>query len=73
MRIKKHGVVILTEGPVRIEGWQVEREPDDPADATSEQLLLDLAIDWAWEKLRTATNRALAETMLKRSLPKLVQ
>jgi hypothetical protein len=39
---------------VRVEGWNVEREPSDPVDATSEQLLLAHAIKWAQAKLNKA-------------------
>jgi hypothetical protein len=55
MKVITHGVVILSAtGPIRVEGWNVEREPDDPADATTEQLLLGVAVHWAREKMNTA-------------------
>ena len=54
MRIVKYGVVILTEGKIQVEGWQVEREPSDPAEATNEQLLLEVTIPWAQHKLNDA-------------------
>ena len=83
MKILKYGVVILTEGPVRVENWLVEREPEDPADATEEQLLLGFAIEWAQGRFRAALNdatmdvfRALAQKKLNDqldTLPKLVQ
>lgn len=56
MKINKYGVVILTEGQPRIEGWNIEREPNDPKDATDEQLLLGFAIKWAEERFRVAVN-----------------
>jgi hypothetical protein len=80
MKIKKYGIVILTEGPVRIEGWQVESEPSDPPDAKPEQLLTALAIDWAKARLTAATNQAIQDAVKERhrqilagSMPKLVQ
>ena len=54
MKIHKYGVVILSEGPVRVEGWQVQREPEDPKDATDEQLLLGFAIHWAKGRFQAA-------------------
>jgi hypothetical protein len=51
MKINKHGAFIMTENAVRVEGWLVEREVTDPADATTEQLLLEVAIPWAQKKL----------------------
>jgi hypothetical protein len=58
MKIIKYGVVILSEGPVRVENWIVDREPDDPEDATMEQLLLGFAIHWAKERFDAALNQA---------------
>jgi hypothetical protein len=56
MRIIKHGVVILTEAKVQVEGWSVQREDTDPpeSEATNEQLLLEVAIPWAQKKLNDA-------------------
>lgn len=54
MKITKYGIVVLTEGRVQVEGWQVEREDSDPTDATDEQLLLEVAIPWAQAKLNDA-------------------
>lgn len=54
MRVNKYGVVILTEGAVRVEDWEVEHEDSDPADATMGQLLLEFAIPWAQNKLNDA-------------------
>jgi len=84
MKIHKFGTVILTEGPVKVEGWNVEREPEDPSDATTEQLILGFAIKWAQERLTVATNSAILdvfrdaakkknEEVLRLSLPKLLQ
>lgn len=59
MKIHKYGVVILSEGqPIRVEDWLIEREPEDPADATNEQLLLGFAIHWAKQKFDAAYNSA---------------
>ena len=58
MRIIKYGVVILSEGDVRIEGWLMEREADDPEEATNEQLLLGFAVDWAQKRFNVALNNA---------------
>jgi hypothetical protein len=56
MKIVKHGAVTFTEGPVRVEGWVVERELTDPplSEATNEQLVLEVAIPWAQKKLNEA-------------------
>jgi hypothetical protein len=56
MKIVKHGTVTLTDGPVRVEGWLVERELTDPplSEATNEQLVLEVAIPWAQKKLNAA-------------------
>jgi hypothetical protein len=54
MKVLKYGVVIVTESEVKIEGWQVEREASDPADATSEQLLIEIAVPHAQKKLNEA-------------------
>ncbi len=56
MKVIKHGIVILTEKAVRVEGWQVERELTDPPleEASTEQLLLEIAIPFAQKKLNEA-------------------
>lgn len=79
MKIIQYGTVILTEGPVKVEGWTIEREPSDPMNATEEQLLLDFAITWAKARLAAAvTSTVLAEArkmahqkLLAASLPKI--
>lgn len=58
MKIIRHGVVIFTQGDIKIEGWNIEREPSDPADATDEQLLLAYAIHFAQEKFKSAMQGA---------------
>jgi hypothetical protein len=58
MKVIKHGIVILSEGDVHVEGWLVEREADDPEDATNEQLLLGFAVNWAQERFNAALNNA---------------
>lgn len=69
MKIHKYGTVILEHGqPVRVEGWNIEREPDvDPAEATDEQLLLGFAIHWAQDTLRGAVNSALLQVFRDRA------
>jgi len=59
MKIHTYGTVTLRQdqGPL-IEGWQVEREPSDPEDATNEELLLGFAIHWARERFTAAVNHA---------------
>lgn len=59
MIIKKHGQVIVEAGkPIRVEGWLVEREPSDPWDAPTEQLLLAAAIEEAYDLFVKAMNTA---------------
>lgn len=65
MKIHQFGTVILTEGPVKVEGWHIEREPADPIEATEEQLLLGFAIKWAQERLTIATNAAILDVFRK--------
>jgi len=57
MKIVKYGTVTITEGAIKVEGWLVEPEADDPVDAKPEQLLLQLAIDWARKKFETEVNK----------------
>jgi len=54
MKINQYGHVILTKDKILVEGWLVEREASDPEDATNEQLLLEVAIPWAQQKLNDA-------------------
>ena len=54
MIVTKYGTVTLTEGPVKIEGWEVQPELNDPTDATPEQMLLEVVIPWAQKKLNAA-------------------
>ena len=72
MKINKIGVVVFTDGDIKIEGWQAEREDSDPADATNEQLLLAYAIHWANEKFRQAGQGATLELMRRLMLRKKV-
>ena len=65
MRITKTGVVIFTENAVKVEGWLFELEPDDPKDATPEQLLLAYAIHWAQEKFKNALQGATQDLIKK--------
>ena len=61
MKITQYGTVILTTGPVRIEGWRVQREPEDPPEAKTEQLLLEFAINWAKDRLTAAVSNAMLD------------
>ena len=64
MIIHQYGMVILQEGnPIRVENWNIERESNDPQDATNEQLVLMAAIQWAQKKL----GDAVLKSFLKRS------
>lgn len=59
MIVTKCGQVIIEAGkPIRIENWEVQREPSDPAAATTEQLLLAFAIDWAYDRFVATMNSA---------------
>lgn len=71
MKIQKYGTVILTTGPVKVDDWIVEREPDDPKDATDEQLLLGFAVKWAQERLTVALNSAILDVFRKQAIQKL--
>ena len=75
MKIIKIGTVTFTEGNIKVDGWLFELEPDDPKDATPEQLLLVYAIHWAQEKFKNAlqgATRDLIKRLLaqKKSVPK---
>ena len=58
MRIARYGAVIITKLQIRIEGWLVEREATDPQDATTEQLLLGVATEWALKQLQMELAKA---------------
>jgi hypothetical protein len=64
VKITKYGTVTLRqgEGPL-IEGWEIEREPDDPKDATPGQLLLAYAITWAEEQFNIAKKHAVTDVL----------
>ena len=66
MTIVKYGTVTFREGrgPL-IEGWLVERTPEDPEDATMEQLLLAYAIHWAKAKFDEAYKSAAMQVLVK--------
>ena len=70
MIVNQYGVVILTPTRVRVEGWTVEREPSDPADATTEQLILEFAIPWAQHKLNQAIGQNLQRISKSRKTAK---
>lgn len=68
MIIHKYGTVTLREGlPPLVENWNVEREPEDPTDATDEQLLLGFAITWAKERFQAAVNMAVLDVFRQRA------
>jgi hypothetical protein len=75
MKINQYGAVIFIENAVRVEGWLVEREESDPVDATTEQLLLEVAIPWAQAKLNNAIMGELRKIskMRKEAAERLVQ
>jgi len=59
MKVTQYGSVKFEpDGKIGIEGWNVQREDTDPAEATNEQLLLELVINWARERLTAAVNVA---------------
>lgn len=69
MKIIKYGTVTVAQGPIRIEGWLVQREDTDPPEPTIEQLLLVTATDWALTQLKLALEQARVaafKEMLKR-------
>lgn len=67
MKIHKYGTVTLRENlPPLVEGWNIEREPDDPKDATEEQLLLGFAITWAKQRFEAAVNMAVLDVFRKK-------
>ena len=70
MKVTKYGVVVLTEGPVRVEGWLIEREPSDPTEATNEELLLEVAINWAQKRFEAALRDAARQAFEKKLFAK---
>ena len=73
MKIIRQGTVTFTGGPVKIEGWNIQRTPEDPEDATNEQLLLTYAIAWAEEQFKIARTNAtvlLVRKLIKAQLEK---
>lgn len=67
MIVTKIGNVILGDGPIRVENWLVQREPTDPPQAKTEELLLAHAAEWALKKLQAAVNDASVQAILKES------
>jgi hypothetical protein len=67
MKIAKHGHVIITEQQIRIEGWLMAPEPDDPQDAKPEELLTALATEWALKRLTNAINSESMRALLESS------
>lgn len=69
MKIHRYGTVTLRENlsPL-IEGWNIEREPEDPTDATDEQLLLGFAITWAKQRFEAALNMAVLDVFRKKQM-----
>jgi hypothetical protein len=71
VKIVQYGTVTFSQDqPVDVRDWIVEREPEDPADATPEQLLLAFAIHWAQEKLRNAVNSEAVRGLVQQILEK---
>lgn len=68
MKIIKYGEITFREGEgPDIHGWQVEREDADPADATTEQLLLGFVVLWAQAKFKIAMNSAVIVALIERA------
>ena len=68
MIIHRYGTLTLREGlPPLIEGWNIEREPEDPIDATDEQLLTGFAITWAKERFQAAVNMVVFDVFRQRA------
>ncbi len=66
MKINQFGTITFRQGAgPSIENWQVEREPEDPKDATTEQLLLAYVISWAEAQFNVAKNQAVSEILWK--------
>jgi hypothetical protein len=71
MKIHKYGIMILREGAgPDIRDWEVEREPEDPTDATDEQLLLGFAITWARARFEAAVTSAAMDVFRKMAAKK---
>ena len=68
MLINKHGVVIITQNKIRVEDWLVEREPTDPIEMTSEQLLVHTATKWALKQLQFEVMKAAAAAGARREI-----
>ena len=67
MIITKIGNVIIGDGPIRVENFLVQREPTDPPQAKSEELLLALAAEWALDKLQKAVQSESIKALLNES------
>lgn len=68
MKIIRYGEITFREGEgPEIHDWQVEREDGDPADATTEQLLLGFVILWAQEKFKIAMNSAVIRVLIEQA------
>lgn len=65
MRIITHGVVIISDEKISVEGWNVQREPSDPPQAKTEELLLAVVVEWALAKLQTEVNSESVAALLK--------
>jgi hypothetical protein len=73
MRIAKYGTVTFTEGDIKVDGWDVQREDSDPADATNEQLFLAVMLHWAHEKFHQAEQGVVLDLMRRLALKKAVK
>lgn len=58
MKIVKYGTVVISSGPIQVEGFIGEPEASDPAEVPPEQLLLACVIDWAKTRFQAAVNAA---------------
>jgi hypothetical protein len=65
MKIAKHGHVIITEKAIRVEGWLMTPEPDDPTEASPNELVAAVATEWALKRLQGAVNEALLAGYIK--------
>lgn len=58
MKIVTFGQVIIGCDAIKVTGWNVMREPGDPKEATTEQLILGFAIHWAQQRMSDEVKKA---------------
>lgn len=73
MKIVKYGTVTFTEGDIKVDGWEIQREDSDPTEATNEQLFLAVMLNWAHEKFRQAEQGVILDLMRRLALNKQVK